>query len=190
MRRAAIFVLFFAIILVGYVTSMAISTSRFIDAVRAGRAEEILSRTDLNRLKQSLTDQIIGAYLDRVGRSGKPVASFIANTYGSSVADAMLSKLLTAENLKDLLQRGTARSGNETLSLPPLASVDAHSLMDFIQRIFPVSVAEVGLRLSKERSGDEFAAASFRFGGAGWKLATVTLPKSRVRELAASLPVR
>ncbi|MGM4903789.1 DUF2939 domain-containing protein [Tardiphaga sp. 866_E4_N2_1] len=190
MRRVTLIVLTLAIFTGAYVTSMAISTSRFVDAVRAGDGAAVLARTDLDRLKRSLTEQIIDAYLERVGKGAKRTTVLLANTYGASLADAMLTKLLSSENLKQLLKTGSVGDGAETFTLPPLTQIDAMDALRFIPRLFPVNIAEIGIRLSDAHSGDDYSAISFRFDGAGWKLATITLPKSRTRELAASLPVR
>src|SRR5712671_1171786 len=94
--------------LVVYVGSAVWSAKGLVEAARSGNAGEILARTDLSRVKRSLTDQILAAYLDRLGakRPIKPLERMLANTYGASIADALVSKLLTEENLTKLLRTG------------------------------------------------------------------------------------
>jgi len=190
MRRIAFSVMAFAALVAAYVTSMAISTSRLIDAARAGDGAEVLARTDIGRVKRSLTEQIIDAYLERVGKGAKATTVLVANTYGASLADAMLSKLLTADNLRQLLATGSAGSGSETLAIPPISAIDPRNALAFLPRLFPVNIVQMGIRVSEATSGDDYAAVSLRFDGTGWRLATITMPKGRVRELASSLPVR
>ncbi len=190
MRRTTISVLAFAILMATYVTSMAVSTSRLVEAAKAGDGAEVLARTDLDRVKRSLTEQIIDAYIERIGKGAKATTVMIANTYGASLADAMLSKFLTADNLRQLLTTGNAGTGAETFTLPPIAAINAKNAADFLPRLFPINIAQIGIRVSNATSGDDYAAVSLRFDGAGWKLATITLPKAKVRELAATLPVR
>lgn len=190
MRRVAVVVIVLALIVAGSVTSMAVSTSRLVDAARAGDGTEVLARTDLNRVKRSLTEQIIDAYLERIGKGAKATTVMIANTYGASLADAMLSKFLTAENLTQLLSTGGAGSGVENFALPPISAIDAKDALRFLPRLFIINILQMGIRLSEATDGDEYAAVSLRFDGTGWKLATITLPKGKIRELAASLPVR
>ena len=64
------------------------------------------------RLRRSLVDQIISAYLKQLGRERpiKPLERLAANTYGASVADAMIEKMLTAENLTEILNKGAISS--------------------------------------------------------------------------------
>lgn len=190
MRRIAVIASIFAILAAVYVTSMAVSTSRLVEAARARDAAEVLARTDIDRVKRSFTEQIIDAYLERIGKGAKRTTVMIANTYGSSLADAMLSKFLTADNLKQLLTTGSAGTGVETFTFPPISAINVKDVPDFLPRLFPVNILQIGIRLSDAANGDDYAAVSMRFEGAGWKLATITLPKARIRELAASLPVR
>src|SRR4051794_29977096 len=88
-----------------YLGSALVSLNGLVDAAKAGDGAAVLARTDMERLRRSLVDQIVAAYLERSGRT-KPLERMIANTYGASIADAMLAKLLTAENLTRLLRTG------------------------------------------------------------------------------------
>ena len=67
-----------------------------------------MSRTDLPRVRRSLVEQIVAAYLNRIGqkRAVKPLERLAANTYGASIADVMVGKLLTQERLTELLNSG------------------------------------------------------------------------------------
>ena len=94
------------VVIVLYLGSALASLDGLVGAAKAGDGAGVVARTDMERLRRSLVDQIIAAYIDRVGRS-KPLGRMVANTYGASVADAMLQKLLTAENLTLLLRTGT-----------------------------------------------------------------------------------
>jgi len=93
----------------GYAGAAAVSLDRLVQAAQSGDAAALMSRTDLPRLKRSLVDQIVAAYLNRIGqkRAIKPLERLAANTYGASIADAMVGKLLTPERLTELLHSGT-----------------------------------------------------------------------------------
>jgi hypothetical protein len=74
-----------------YVGSVVISLRGLIEAARAGDGAAVLSRTDTARLRRSLVDQIVSAYLKRLGRD-RPVKTLVrlaANTYGASIAKSV-----------------------------------------------------------------------------------------------------
>jgi hypothetical protein len=58
----------------------------------------VLARADTGRLRRSLVDQIVSAYLKRLGRNRpvKTLERLAANTYGASIAEAMIAQMLTA----------------------------------------------------------------------------------------------
>jgi hypothetical protein len=97
------------ILIAVYVGSAVMSLNGLVDAARAGNGADVLARTDTPRLKRSLVDQIVSAYLKRIGqdRPIKPFERIVANTYGATIADALIGKLLTAENLTTILQKGS-----------------------------------------------------------------------------------
>src|SRR6516165_7363274 len=82
---------------VAYFGSAVVSLVSLAEAARNGDAGAIIERTDMGRLRSSLASQLIGAYLDRIGQNRplKPLERMVADTYGASVVDAMLEKLLT-----------------------------------------------------------------------------------------------
>ena len=71
-----------------YAGSAAVSLQGLVRAAQSGDAAAVMSRTDLPRLKRSLVDQIVAAYLNRIGqkRAVKPLERLAANTYGVSIA--------------------------------------------------------------------------------------------------------
>src|SRR3954467_5698050 len=95
-----------------YIGSAVTSLNGLVEAARAGDGAGVLARTDMPRLRHSLTDQIVAAYLSQMGRDRpiKPLERMLANTYGATIADAMIAKMLTAENLTAILSRGAIGS--------------------------------------------------------------------------------
>src|ERR1700692_2388727 len=110
-----LFGVFFALLaLVGICSGPAVmSLNGLVQAARSGDGAEILARTDLPRLRHSLVDQIVAAYLKRIcqDRPIKPLERMVANTYGASIADAAVGKLLTEENLTNMLKNGSLNVG-------------------------------------------------------------------------------
>ena len=60
-------VLVLLISLVIYVGSAVWSVKGLAEAAKSGNGPEIIARTDLPRVKRSLVDQIVRAYLERLG---------------------------------------------------------------------------------------------------------------------------
>ena len=146
-----------------------------------------MSRTDLPRLKRSLVDQIVAAYLNRIGqkRAVKPLERLAANTYGASIAEVMVGKLLTPERLTELLNSGKvsldASYLGEWASFPrwPL------KLLETAKRIRLVNPVEFSLQLG---SGQDAGSISLHFEGDGWKLSGIRLPSAVLDALSRHLP--
>jgi hypothetical protein len=177
--------------LVVYVGSAVWSAKGLVEAVRSGNGAEILARTDLPRVKHSLTDQILAAYLERLGKNRpvKPLERMLANTYGASIADALVSKLLTEENLTRLLRTGTVGDLSQNTqfgNLTSLANLEPSALR-LLGRISPVKLVELAILLGDDRDS---GAINLHFEGDGWKLSGVELPAAALRALAESLPMK
>jgi hypothetical protein len=169
-----------------YVWSAVASLSGLVEAARAADGAELLARTDVPRLRHSLADQIIAAYLRRTGqdRPVKPLEQMLANTYGSSIADALVGKLLTEENLTNLLSKGAIADAGDA-NMPRLGQIDTSKIAEIWSRISLVKPVEFAVRLGvNEGSG----AISLHFEGDGWKLSGVQLPEAAVQALAQTLP--
>ena len=76
-----------------YAGSAAVSLHQLVQAVQSKDAAAVMSRTNLPRLKRSLVDQIVAAYLNRIEqkRAVKPLERLAANIYGASIADREMS---------------------------------------------------------------------------------------------------
>src|ERR1700730_6672554 len=91
-----------------YLGLAASSLATLASAARAGDVAGILEKTDVKALSRSLTNQIVNAYLDRIGATRKvgTMEKMLINTYGATIADAMAAKMLTADNLTQILRSG------------------------------------------------------------------------------------
>ena len=115
-----------------YLGSAIVSLGGLVEAARAGDGAAVLARTDTVRLRRSLVDQIVVAYLRQLGqdRPVKPWERLAANTYGASIADAMIAKMLTAENLTAILNKGTINSGGApAVNMLRLTEIDTDSIL-------------------------------------------------------------
>jgi hypothetical protein len=169
-----------------YVGSAIVSLSGLVAAAKAGNGTEILARTDVPRLTRSLVDQIVSAYLIRNGQNRpiRPIERILANTYGASIADALVSKMLTAENLTNILQNGSLSADGDN-QIVALGGIETSKVFQSFGRLSLVKPVELSVRLGDEEGA---GAISLHFAGYGWKLSGLSLPTRAVEELAMSLP--
>ena len=161
-----------------YAGSAAVSLHRLVQAVQSKDAAAVMSRTNLPRLKRSLVDQIVAAYLNRIGqkRAVKPLERLAANTYGASLADVIVGKLLTPERLTELLNSGkVSLDGSYLGRMGSLSQVVPAKLLENVKRIRLVSPVEFSLQLG---SGQDAGGISLHFEGDGWKLSGIRLPSA------------
>jgi Protein of unknown function (DUF2939) len=182
------------IFLLIYFGSAAASLSRLAAAARAGDGAGILERTDVEALNHSLTDQIVRAYLERIGATRRisPMERMLVNTYGATVADAMVAKMLTADKLTQMLKTGNLDAPGVPFfpGLPALADLHAGNWLSLLGRLNVIKPALLGIRISDTSDPDSYAAINLHYEGLNWKLSGIELPKAIVRNLAVSLPVK
>ena len=169
-----------------YVGSAVVSLGGLVKAVRAQDAAEVLARTDTARVRRSLVDQIVQSYLREIGRERpvKPLERLAANTYGASVADAMIAKMLTPESLTTILNKGSIAAGGAAANMQSLAAVDTTRIFETLRRVSPTKPVEFLIRLGDSESA---GGVSLHFEGNGWKLSGIQLPGEAVRVLAQDL---
>ena len=171
-----------------YAGSAAVSLDGLVQAAQSGDAAAVMSRTDLPRLKRSLVDQIVAAYLNRIGqkRAVKPLERLAANTYGASIADVMVGKLLTQERLTELLNSGkVSLDASDLGGMGQLSQVAPSKLLETAKRIRLVNPVEFSLQLG---SGQDAGSISLHFEGDGWKLSGIRLPSAVLDALSRHLP--
>lgn len=87
------------------------SLANLVIAVRDGDVAQVMERTDLARVRHSLVDQLIDAYLAKLGqqRPVKPFERVAIATFGSGIADNLANKLMTPDNVSVILRTGKVR---------------------------------------------------------------------------------
>ncbi|MCK1711626.1 MULTISPECIES: DUF2939 domain-containing protein [unclassified Bradyrhizobium] len=175
-----------------YAGSAFVSLVGLVSAVRDADVAQIMARTDMPRVRHSLVDQVIAAYLDRLGqkRPLRPIERVAINTFGATVADDLAAKLMTPENLSVLLKSGTVRNAPENItfgSMSSLAEVDISNIFAVAGRVRPVKPVEFALRLAE---GENAGSISMHFVGTAWKLSGITLPPRVLAQMVDRLPTR
>jgi len=165
------------------------SLAGLIAAARSGDADQVLARTDLPRVRHAFVEQLIDAYLRRLGqtRPVKPFERLAINTFGASLADDLAGKLLTQDNIAVLLRTGTVRSNVELGSIPPLTEIDVSNIPGIVRRFTFIKPVEFSLRLG---ATSDAGSISMHFAGDGWRLSAVKLPAAMLAKLVERLPTR
>ncbi|MGB3866021.1 MAG: DUF2939 domain-containing protein [Xanthobacteraceae bacterium] len=177
-----------------YYGSALYGLSDLVRAARAGDGAAIVARTDLPRLSGSLSEQIVNAYLERVGavRRVGAMEKMLVATYGASVADALVSKMLTAENLTEILASGRlaeAKSSSALTTLPSLTDLQRVNILAQFGRMHFINPVKLSIRISQSADPDQAAAIVLHRSSLTWKLAGILLPRAALRDIAASLPM-
>jgi len=178
-----------------YLGSAASSLASLAQAARDADGTAILQKTDMKALRHSLTDQVVRVYLERIGaiRRISPLEKTLVNTYGATVADAMVAKMLTPDKLSQLLKNGKIEGAPELPSfagMPPLAELHTDNWFSLLGRINFINPVLLGIRISETSDPDSYAAINLHAEGLNWKLAGIELPRKVARDLAASLPLK
>jgi Protein of unknown function (DUF2939) len=178
-----------------YLGLAASSLATLASAARAGDIAKVLDKTDVKAVTRSLTNQIVNAYLDRIGATRKvgSMEKMLINTYGATIADAMAAKMLTADNLTQILKSGKVDASQGLPSfagLPALGDLNTGNWLALLGRVNFIQPVLLGIRVSEKADPEDYAAINLHFEGTGWKLSGIELPKPIVRTLAASLPVK
>jgi hypothetical protein len=175
-----------------YAGSAFVSLIGLVSAVRNADVAQVMARTDMPRVRHSLVDQVMAAYLDRLGqkRPLRPIELVAINAFGATIADDFAAKLMTPENLAVLLKSGTVRNAADNItfgSMSSLAEVDVSNLFAIAGRVRPVKPVEFALRLA---GGENAGSISMHFAGTTWHLSGITLPPRVVAQLVERLPMR
>lgn len=190
MRKLVFAAIALAIVAASYAGSAIAGLNGLIEAVRARDADAVVSHVDLERVRKSLVAQIVAAYLDRIGQDKRVNTrdQWIAGTVGGTVADAMLAKVLMPENIVRVLHDGHLPASEERpeIQVPRLSDLNVRNIAETVSRVRLVNSGEFAVRLSHADS--EFYGIRMRFAGTGWRLATIELPQSVLRQIVDKLP--
>jgi hypothetical protein len=109
MKRFFIGITLLVILLIAYLVWPFVGLRALAADIQARDAAALSEDVDFVRLRRSLTEQIIAAYLQVTGRAKKlsPFENVLAVGIGNSIADPFVAQLVTPENLLVLL-RGQA----------------------------------------------------------------------------------
>jgi hypothetical protein len=104
-KRFALAFLLFVVLLIGYWAWPFIGLRELAAALEARNGSALSKQVDFARLRSSLAQQIIAAYLRVTGRESKlgALTPFVS-AVGASLVDPWVSQIVTPENLIELLR--------------------------------------------------------------------------------------
>jgi len=132
MRRTIVIVAILLLLWLAYSVWPFFAVYRLASAVQARDVAALKELVDFRALRGSLTAQIVRTYLrmtGKVGRSGSMLEQFAVGL-GASVADPIVSKLVSPEALLDLLQNGRP-SGVFSDNIPSIQGLSSDALGNF-----------------------------------------------------------
>ncbi len=104
MKRTALAAVVVVALLGAYWASPFLTLSGMAADVRTRDTAALVKHVDFARLRRSLAQQIIAAYLRVTGRAGRlgPFGNVLVAGLGATIADPILEKIITPENLVKL----------------------------------------------------------------------------------------
>jgi len=174
MRKTILFIAILALAWIAYLAWPAYDLSRFVRAIERGDATTAAHYVNVTRVRNSLTEQIIEAYLQRTGaRSGPLVQGAVG-----ALADPIVHKLISPEALTELLRIGWPRA---VLSEEPsnTTGLSLAGLGTFWQ-LFAASEYGIGryeVRVPVGAPPERAFMLQFRLAQWRWQLAAVRLPE-------------
>lgn len=188
MKKTLILALVIAIAVILYGAWPILDAHRLARAVQARDVAQVSERTDFPALRQSLVDQIALAYFRLSGgKTDSLIGQYVVAAAGT-IADPMVAKLITPENLVLLISRGDVRA-----ALPEMEnSLEGLSTDAFRNAWEVVTNSEFGLRrFSLSVPPDRPRAEQFRLHlqleGWVWRLVGLELPEPLQQKIAAAL---
>ena len=105
MRRTILTIAILGIVWIGYIAWPIYDLFVMLRAVEARDIDTVTRRIDFNRVRISLADQIVHAYMRRTGIQPSPLASNVARG-ALGIADPIAQKLISPEALSQLITTG------------------------------------------------------------------------------------
>lgn len=173
-----------------YAASPFFGVYRLVSVVEDRDTAALPERVDFPALRKSLTAQIVRTYLritGKIGQTGSILEQFAVNV-GASVADPIVTKLISPEALLDLLQNGHP-SGVFSENAPLVGGLNAGGLRN-VWRVYVNSELGIGrffLDVPVDKPREESFRLQFCLRDWTWKLCGAELPEQLQIRLAQEL---
>jgi len=174
MRKTILFIAILALAWIAYLAWPAYDLSRFVRAIERGDATTAAHYVNVTRVRNSLTEQIIEAYLQRTGaRSGPLVQGAVG-----ALADPIVYKLISPEALTELLRIGWPRA--VLPEEPPNTTGLSRAGLGTVWQLFGAAEYGIGryeVTVPVGAPPERAFMLQFRLAQWRWQLAAVRLPE-------------
>jgi Protein of unknown function (DUF2939) len=188
-KRFTLAVLVFTALLVGYWAWPFVGLRAIAAALQAHNAAALSEQVDFPRLRRSLAQQIIFAYLRVTGRESKLGAlAPIASNVGASIVDPLVSQIINPENLIELLRGGTIESelGATSFKIGIFSHFSLSDAWDvWLESEYGLGRVSIGLPANAE--ADEQFRLRMQLLQWRWKITGLDLPQKLRDQLAQEL---
>ena len=106
MRKTLLALVVIALLWAGYIAWPLYALTTLVQAIDARDVNAVVRHVNFGRLRISLTQQIVSAYVQMSGIQASPLAQQAMVGVGLSIADPVISKLVSAQAVSDLLSAG------------------------------------------------------------------------------------
>jgi hypothetical protein len=190
MKRGLLVLFAFVLVLGTYAASPYLGLRRIISAVHARNAAALSDSVDFDRLRRSLTGQIVDRYLQLTGRTAQlgAIGNMFAVAIGTSIADPFVAQILNPEGLIALLEKGDVISGSQqvTSQFGPFSNASIGSVWEAISNS-DYGVARFFISLPTSVPSREQFRLELQLLQWQWKLTSIDLPQELRTRLATEL---
>jgi Protein of unknown function (DUF2939) len=174
MRKTILIIVVLALAWIGYAAWPLYDLFQLARAVERGDVEEVTRRVNFSRVRMSLAQQIVEAYLQRTGARPNPLVQGAA----ASIADPIVAKVISPEALAELLRVGWPKTvlANQPreavgISVPALGNVwDLFAASDY-------GIVRYEVTVPVSSPPDRGFRLQLRLAQWRWRLTAVRLPE-------------
>lgn len=188
MKKTIGFALLFFVFLAAYLSWPPASLYGLAVAVQARDVAGVSQRIDLPEIRRSLAVQVVAAYLDMTGKKTNSFLGQMMLGGATTIADALLAKLVTPDALIDLIGRGDMHSASPSLASNALVLSPAifNNLWGVLANS-DYAIVRYHVRVPFDRPAADQFRLQLQLSGGTWRLIEVELPQQLRRQLAQSI---
>jgi hypothetical protein len=160
-----------------------------VRAAQSADAAQLEQCVDFPELRRSLTGQIMGAYVRRTGKQPPGTGMLLGAAF--SIADPLVAKLVTPENLAEVMKTGWARGllGERTPAARDIGGLDTGKLGTLWQLYYnsDYGIGEFRVPVPVGTPAEKQFRIRLALSGWHWKMTSLDIPHALQDRLAEEL---
>jgi len=189
MRKTLVCIIALAAIVAAYSAWPFFGLYEVVRAAQSADAARLAERVDFPALQRSLSGQIMGAYMRMPG--ARPERSGLILGAAFSLADPLVAKLLTPENIAEVMKTGWSRAvlGERTAAASDIAGLDADKLGTLWQLYFDsdYGIGEFRVPVPVGAPAEKQFRIRLALSGWRWRMSGLDIPHALQDRLALEL---